>query len=355
MESVQPWGARHVNSVRLRTVIIVLAVVAAITTAVACVAEPSPAIPPEATAVGTLKVVTTVSPITSIVENIGGTRIRLQGIVPEGVNSHTFEPAPSVAAILADADLVFLNGLFLEEPTLELARANQKPGSMIVSLGDQTTSKDEWQFDFSFPEENGQPNPHLWPDPILALKYAEVVRDTMSERDPDNANYYSENYDKFAGRIADLDAAIVSIIATVPPGNRRLLTYHDSWAYFARRYGMTVIGAVQPSNFSEPSAREVADLIQQIKSEEIPAVFGSEVFDSDVMETIAAESGAAYVDELSDDDLPGAPGDPRHSYLGLVVNNLEIMVSALGGDASALENIDVSPVFDGPSAAVYPQ
>ena len=355
MESVQPWGARHVNSVRLRTVIIVLAVVAAITTAVACVAEPSPAIPPEATAVETLKVVTTVSPITSIVENIGGTRIRLQGIVPEGVNSHTFEPAPSVAAILADADLVFLNGLFLEEPTLELARANQKPGSMIVSLGDQTTSKDEWQFDFSFPEENGQPNPHLWPDPILALKYAEVVRNTMSERDPDNANYYSENYDKFAGRIADLDAAIVSIIATVPPGNRRLLTYHDSWAYFARRYGMTVIGAVQPSNFSEPSAREVADLIQQIKSEEIPAVFGSEVFDSDVMETIAAESGAAYVDELSDDDLPGAPGDPRHSYLGLVVNNLEIMVPALGGDASALENIDVSPVFDGPSAAVYPQ
>jgi ABC-type Zn uptake system ZnuABC Zn-binding protein ZnuA len=339
----------------LRTVIIVLAVVAAITTAVACVAEPSPAIPPEATAVETLKVVTTVSPITSIVENIGGTRITLQGIVPEGVNSHTFEPAPSVAAILADADLVFLNGLFLEEPTLELARANQKPGSMIVSLGDQITSKDEWQFDFSFPEENGQPNPHLWPDPILALKYAEVVRDTMSERDPDNANYYSENYDKFAGRIADLDAAIVAIIATVPPGNRRLLTYHDSWAYFARRYGMTVIGAMRPSNFSEPSAREVADLIQQIESEGIPAVFGSEVFDSDVMETIAAESGAAYVDELSDDDLPGAPGDPRHSYLGLVVNNLEIMVPALGGDASALENIDVSPVFDGPSAAVYPQ
>ena len=356
MESVQPWGARRVNSVRLlRKVIIVLAAVAVITTAVACAAEPSPAIPPEATAVGTLKVVTTVSPITSIVENIGGTRIRLQGIVPEGVNSHTFEPAPSIAAILADADLVFLNGLFLEEPTLELARATQKPGSMIVSLGDQITSKDEWQFDFSFPEENGQPNPHLWPDPILALKYAEVVRDTMSERDPDNANYYSENYDKFAGRIADLDAAIVAIIATVPSGNRKLLTYHDSWAYFARRYGMTVIGAMRPSNFSEPSAREVADLIQQIESEGIPAVFGSEVFDSDVMETIAAESGAAYVDELSDDDLPGAPGDPRHSYLGLVVNNLEIMVPALGGDASALENIDVSPVFDGPSAAVYPQ
>ena len=355
MESVQPWGARRVHGVRLRKVIIVLAMVAAITTAVACVAETSPAIPPEATAVETLKVVTTVSPITSIVENIGGTRIRLQGIVPEGVNSHTFEPAPSVAAMLADADLVFLNGLFLEEPTLELARATQKPGSMIVSLGDQITSKDEWQFDFSFPEENGQPNPHLWPDPILALKYAEVVRDTMSERDPDNADYYSENYDKFAGRIADLDAAIVAIIATVPPGNRKLLTYHDSWAYFARRYGMTVIGAMRPSNFSEPSAREVADLIQQIESEGIPAVFGSEVFDSDVMETIAAESGAAYVDELSDDDLPGAPGDPRHSYLGLVVNNLEIMVPALGGDASALENIDVSPVFDGPSAAVYPQ
>ena len=326
--------------------------------AVACAGEqpaaaPTPA-PPQSGS-GPLDVVATVSPITSIVENIGGTRISLQGVVPEGVNSHTFEPAPAVAVALSGADLIFLNGLFLEEPTLEMAKANLKPGASIVSLGEQTITRDQWQFDFSFPEADGHPNPHLWPDPILTLRYAEIVRDNLAVRDPANADYYRANYDVFAGRIATLDEAIKTIIPTIPTENRKLLTYHDSWAYFADRYGLTVIGAVQPSDFSEPSARDVANLITQIREEGIPAVFGSEVFPSDVMQTIAAESGAKYIDELSDDDLPGAPGDPDHSYLGLEVANLRIMIPALGGDASALDDVDISPVFDGASNAVYPQ
>ena len=340
--------------------VIATAAVGAVLVSMACAGAASPA-PTETPApvaqsqTTALNVVSTVSPITSIVENIGGARIDLQGVVPEGVNSHTFEPAPSVAATLADADLIFLNGLFLEEPTLEMAEANLKSGASIVSLGEQTITRDQWQFDFSFPEADGHPNPHLWPDPILALRYAEIVRDTLAERDPDNADYYRTNYDKFSSRIAALDTAIKTAIPTIPPDSRKLLTYHDSWAYFADRYGLTVIGAVQPSDFSEPSAREVADLVNQIKRERIPAVFGSEVFPSDVMQTIAAESGAAYIDELSDDDLPGGPGDPNHSYLGLAVSNLRIMIPALGGDAAALDNVDVSPVFEDVSDAVYPQ
>ncbi len=339
-----------------------MAALVAIIASLACANEPAPpasdapAPTPQPSASGSrLNVAATVSPITSIVENIGGDRITLRGIVPEGVNSHTFEPAPSVAATLAESDLVFLNGLFLEEPTLEMAEANLKPGAAIVSLGEQTITREEWRFDFSFPEEGGHPNPHLWPDPILALRYAEITRDTLVERDPENGDYYAANYDAFAQRIAVLDAAIKAAVPTIPPEKRKLLTYHDSWAYFADRYGLTVIGAVQPSDFSEPSAREVADLITQIKSEGIPAVFGSEVFPSDVMQTIAAESGAAYIDELSDDDLPGAPGDPLHSYLGLAVSNMRVMIPALGGDASAFDHVDVSPVFDGASNAIYPQ
>ncbi|MDE2961802.1 MAG: metal ABC transporter substrate-binding protein [Chloroflexota bacterium] len=339
-------------------VCILLALGLAAVTAIACGGEQPSAAPapgPTQPASGPLNVVATVSPITSIVENIGGTRIALQGVVPEGVNSHTFEPAPAVAVALSGADLIFLNGLFLEEPTLEMAKANLKPGAAIVSLGEQTITRDQWQFDFSFPEEDGHPNPHLWPDPLLTLRYAEIVRDNLVARDPTNADYYHANYDAFAQRIATLDEAIRTMIPTIPTANRKLLTYHDSWAYFADRYGLTVIGAVQPSDFSEPSARDVANLIIQIKEEGIPAVFGSEVFPSDVMQTIAAESGAEYIDELSDDDLPGAPGDPDHSYLGLEVANLRIMIPALGGDASALDKVDISPVFDGTSNAVYPQ
>ena len=304
---------------------------------------------------GRLKVVTTVSPITSLVENIGGSRIRLEGIVPEGVNSHTFEPAPSVARVISEADLIVLNGLFLEEPSLEMAKANKKDDAVILSLGDKAITPEEWVFDFSFPEADGHPNPHLWTSPILALKYAELVRDELSALDPVNSEYYSENYERLRVRIEDLDKRITAAVQTIPPENRRLLTYHDSFPFFASRYGMDIIGAVQPSDFKEPSVREVANLIDQVKETQVPAIFGSEVFPSKVMEQIAKEGGALFIDELRDDDLPGSHGDARHSYLGLMLSNIEIMVTALGGNADAMSGFDPSLVFEGESAAKYPQ
>ena len=334
-----------------RTLLALLAVPSLVV--VACGgAEPSPT---GASQPRSLNVVTTVSPITSIVENIGGNRIRLEGIVPEGVNSHTFEPAPSVARLLGDADLIILNGLFLEEPALEMAESSKKPEAVILSLGERTISRDDWQFDYSFPEAEGHPNPHLWPDPSLALRYAELVRDELVSLDQSNAAYYQQNLEAFRVRIAALDRGIAAAVESVPEENRRLLTYHDSWVYFAQRYGMTVIGAVQPSNFSEPSAHEVAELIDQVKKLNLPAVFGSEVFPSDVLEQIAKEGGAKFIDELADDDLPGGPGGPRHSYLGLMLQNMEIMVPALGGNVDALAGFDPSPVFDGESGAIYSQ
>ena len=302
-----------------------------------------------------LKVVTTVSPITSIVENIGGPRISLEGVVPEGVNSHTFEPTPSMAKLMAGADLIIINGLFLEEPTLALAESNKKDDAVILALGDRSVTPDEWQFDFTFPESAGHPNPHLWPDPNLGLRYAELVQDRLAALDPDNAAYYAGNLELFRGKVEKMDQAIRAAVATVPEGNRKLLTYHDSWAYFAKQYGMEVIGAVQPSNFSQPSVREVAELIDQVKELGLPAVFGSEVFSSDVLEAIASEADAQFIDDLADDDLPGKPGDPGHTYLGLMKQNLTAMIPALGGDASLVAGLDIQNVFDGASGAVFPQ
>lgn len=293
---------------------------------------------------GKLNVVATVSPITNIIYNIGGERITLSGIVPEGVNSHTFEPAPSDAKKLAQADIIFVNGLHLEDPTVKLAEANQKPGTEIVSLGEQTLTPDQYIYDFSFPKSGGNPNPHLWMNPMNALRYAEIAKDELAKRDPANADYYKGNYEKFKIRIEALDAAIKTTINSIPENNRKLLTYHDSFAYFALRYGMTVIGAIQPSDFAEPSAKDVADLITQIKAENVPAVFGSEVFPSPVLAQIAKESGAKYVSDLRDDDLPGLPGEAKHSYLGLMVEDVRIMADVLGGDPSMIANFDVSNV-----------
>lgn len=303
-----------------------------------------------------LRVLSTVSPITSIVENIGGTRIKLEGLIPEGVNSHTFEPPVSFVAKIADADLIILNGLQLEEPTLELAEANKQDDAVILLVGDNTITPEEYKFDFSFPESEGMPNPHLWPNPQLTANYAELIHEQLVELDPDNAGYYDANYQELTARLEALDQAMAEATQTVPQENRRLLTYHDSWAYWAELYGFAVVGAIQPSDFAEPSAGEVADLIDQINEEGIPAIFGSEVFPSPVLVQIADETGAEFIDDLRDDDLPGKPGDDLHSYIGLMVKNMQVMLPALGGDASAMDSVDAGLVFtDGDSPANYPQ
>ena len=295
---------------------------------------------------GRLTIVSTVAPITDIIANIGGDHINLSGIVPEGVNSHTFEPSPSDAIALADADLIFINGLHLETPTLDLAEANLGDGAEIIQLGELTITPDAYVYDFSFPKDGGSPNPHLWTDPFLALEYAAIVRDKLSERDPENSDYYHANYDTFAARIAVLDEAIVATTASIPAENRKLLTYHDSFAYFAPHYGYTVIGAIQPADFSQPSAREMAGLIDQLRAENVPAIFGSEVFPSTTLDQIGREAGVAYVDTLRDDDLPGEGGDANHTYLGMMVENLRTMARALGGDPSLMDSVDVSPIPD---------
>jgi ABC-type Zn uptake system ZnuABC Zn-binding protein ZnuA len=302
-----------------------------------------------------LQVVTTVAPLTSLAENIVGTAADVKGIVPEGTNSHTFEPAPSDAQVLADADVIFVNGLRLELPTVELAEANKSDSTEIVSLGDMTITEDEWKFDFSFPEDEGDPNPHLWPNVPYALRYAEIMHEKIVALDPANQATYDANFAELKRRLEALDDAIADAVQTVPEANRKLLTYHDSWAYWADTYGFTVIGAVQPSDFTEPSAKDIADLIEQVKDEKVPAVFGSEVFPSDALETIADESGADYIDELRDDDLPGEPGGERHSYIGLMLTNMEIMLPALGGNVDALQGIDGGLVFAEDSEADYPQ
>lgn len=292
-----------------------------------------------------LNVVTTVAPISSIARNIGGTRIDLYGIVPDGTNSHTFEPAPSDARILSQADVIFVNGLDLELPTMDLAEANLRDGAEIVSLGEQTINEGEWVFDFSFPEEDGHPNPHLWTNPPYAKRYAEIIAATLSARDPENDDYYAENLTRYSAALDALDAAIAEAVETVPAENRKLLTYHDSWAYFAPRYGFVVIGAAQPSDFSEPSPQEVAALIDQIRVEEVPAVFGSEVFPSGVLEQIAQEAGANYIDQLRDDAPPGEPNAPEHTYLGMMIRNIDLMLPALGGNADAVTALSPADTY----------
>ncbi|MFM2182377.1 MAG: hypothetical protein RJB61_671 [Actinomycetota bacterium] len=300
-----------------------------------------------------LAIATTVAPITSIVANIVGDRADITGIVPEGTNSHTFEPPPSVAATLAGADVVFVNGLVLEEPTKDLATANLPDDSVLCELGTSILPVADYIYDFSFPKDGGKPNPHLWTNPPMAEQYALLVRDVMARLDPSNAEVYMANAASYVAKLDALDEAVRAATDTVDPANRKLLTYHDAYAYFARTYGWDVIGAIQPSSFDEPTSKEIAELIAQVRESGVPAIFGSEVFPSPVLEQIGSETGVQYVDVLRDDDLPGEPGDPEHSFLGLMRFDYVTMVEALGGDASALLALDVADVV--PDMAEYPQ
>jgi ABC-type Zn uptake system ZnuABC Zn-binding protein ZnuA len=300
-----------------------------------------------------LQVVTTVAPLTSIAANVAGGLAEITGVVPEGTNSHTFEPAPSVAEVLSDADLVFVNGLGLEEPTTRMAEDDLKPGGRIVELGTEVLPESEWIYDFSFPKEEGKPNPHVWTDPTLARRYADIIRRELSALDAPHAADYQRNYDAFAARIDAFDQAMRAAFATLPAERRTLLTYHDAYAYFARTYGWRVIGAIQVESFEDPSPKEVAGLIDQVKAEGVPAIFGSEVFPSPVLEQIGKEAGVRYVAVLRDDDLPGKPGDREHSWLGLMRFDYQTMVTELGGDAAALARFDTADIA--PDTARYPQ
>lgn len=282
------------------------------------------------------QVVTTVSPITDIARNVAAGAADVVGVVPEGVDSHTFEPTTDAARSVAEARLILVNGLGLDERVVDLARASAPDGTPIYALGDHALDGSEYVFDFSFPKSGGRPNPHLWMSVPLAIEYAGLIADQLAKVDESSAAVYRANLKDYVAELEDLDSVIRESVATVPPANRSLLTYHDSFAYFAREYGFRVVGAVQPADFAEPSAREVADLIEQIEREDVPAIFGSEVFPSPVLEQIARETGVRYEESLRDDDLPGEPGDPGHSYVGLMSFDVASIVQALGGDASSL-------------------
>jgi ABC-type Zn uptake system ZnuABC Zn-binding protein ZnuA len=301
---------------------------------------------------GKLLVATTVSPITSIVSQIAGNRVSVQGIVPEGVNSHTFEPPPSTAKLLSKADVIFVNGLKLEDPTKDMAAANMKPGARIVELGTQSIAKADWIFDFSFPAKDGKPNPHLWTDPLYAIKYAKTVRDALTSADPEGKAVFAKNYANFEQVATSISNSLKSDQKSLPKDSRTLLTYHDAYAYFSRDYGWNVIGAIQPSNFEDPTPKEIARLIDQVRSAKVEAIFGSEVFPSKVLEEIGNETGVRYVDTLRDDDLLGIPGQPEHSWQALMRSNYVTMIEALGGTCPALKSLDLDVKGD---SATYPQ
>jgi manganese/iron transport system substrate-binding protein len=290
-----------------------------------------------------LRVVSSVAPVTDIVRQIAGDRVTLTGAIPEGVDSHTFRPQKDVAALVSGADVIFLNGLRLETPLMELADTVGVPADRMVLLGDAVLPPSDYRYDFSFPRSSGKPNPHVWMSPLYGRAYARVVAEELCRRAATECTVFRANLRAFEERIGQVDAAMRTAFATIP-GAKRLLTYHDAYAYFAAEYGWEVVGAVQPADFGRPSKSEVAQLVRQIRTAKVKVLFGSESFPGSVIRQLSTASGARYVTDLSDDDLPGEPGDANNTYVAMLVENYVIVTEQFGGDPAALRTVPTGAV-----------
>jgi ABC-type Zn uptake system ZnuABC Zn-binding protein ZnuA len=293
---------------------------------------------------GALSVVVSDRPLADLVARVAGPEVAVTSVVPMGANGHTYEPRPEDARTLAKADVYIENGMGLNTVVSSFARSNYPTGTPHYALADVIPPREVLATDT--PEQiaaHGHAhsfNAHFWPDPVYAAAYVNRIAEIMAKADPDGAAGYQERAAALVAKLKSLDVAFAAAIATIPEANRKMVVYHDSWSYFGRRYGLPVIGAIQPTDFSEPSAAELRRTIDQVRAARVPAFFGSEVFPSGVLKVIQEESGATYVADLSDDALPGNPGDPQHSYVGMMVANVRTIVTALGGNASGLDAVD---------------
>ncbi|MBI4506970.1 MAG: zinc ABC transporter substrate-binding protein [Chloroflexi bacterium] len=287
---------------------------------------PAASAKPQASAAPTgpkLKVVATFSVLGDLVKQVGGDRVDLAVIVgPEG-DAHTFEPSPADVASLAGAALIFENGLEFE-PWLEkiYPSSQSKTTRVIVTEG------------LSAPirvEEHGEYDPHVWHDVQNAMHMVRVIRDALVAADAANAATYRANAEKYLAELQQLDSWIAERVKALPEGRRKLVTAHDTFEYFARRYGFAIVGTALGSvstEVADPAAAKIAALINEIKAAGVPAIFAENVSNPRLMQRIASEAGVTLVTDLYTDAL-GKPGTPGDTYAKMLRSNVEKIVSAL--------------------------
>jgi ABC-type Zn uptake system ZnuABC Zn-binding protein ZnuA len=294
-----------------------------------------------------LGVATSIPPLQDLVEQVAGDRAEVSSIVPAGVDGHTYEPTTADVRTLAQVSLMFVPDVDLNPAVTALASENLPDDATMVDLNSRVVTGDEVIYADAHSHGDGVvhghvPNVHTWTNIVYVSAMVDEIAAELIAADPDGRETYEANRDALEAQIDDLEAATRTALDTVPEANRTLVVYHDSWSYFGREYGFDVRGALQAVDFAEPSAAEMRNMVSEVQAAGVPAFFGSEVFPTSVLEQVARESGVDYVGNLSDDKLPGSPGDPEHSYVGMMVHNVRAIVEGLGGDASALDSVDLA-------------
>jgi ABC-type Zn uptake system ZnuABC Zn-binding protein ZnuA len=276
-----------------------------------------------------------------LVKNVGGEAVAVTTLIDPGVDAHTYDPAPVDLVVLAEADVIFENGLGFEPWLDGFFESTQPPGTRVVVTEGITPREvgqdaDEHEEEEDAGDGHGQFDPHVWHDVANVIILVGNIRDALVATDPARAELYEANAAAYIAELEALDASIRGQVGTLPPERRKLVTSHDTFGYFADAYGFEVIGTALGSISTEagdPSARDIATLITQIEEAGVPAIFAENVANPDLMESIAAEAGVVLAPPLYTDAL-GPQGSPGETYVGMMQSNVTTIVDALSGDQS---------------------
>jgi ABC-type Zn uptake system ZnuABC Zn-binding protein ZnuA len=271
--------------------------------------------------------VTSNTVLADVVANVAGGKFQVRALAPAGADPHTFQPTPASIRILAQAHVVFFNGAGLEEWWDRTIRSVKRPEVPVIELsqGLATIGMSGTSRGRQGPADGR--DPHVWLDPILVKAYADKIRDALTRLDGANAGFYGDRARAYQAKLDDLDGWIRSELQKVPADRRKLVTFHNAFGYFARRYGLAVKGFVVESPGKEPSAKALADLTRRIEQEKIPAVFAEADFSGKLLETLARDAGVKVVTNLYDGSLSDGP--PADTYINMMRHNVTQMVNAL--------------------------
>jgi ABC-type Zn uptake system ZnuABC Zn-binding protein ZnuA len=275
-----------------------------------------------------ISVVTSITVLADLIRQVGGERVEVRALVPSGADPQTFQPAPRHVVPVANADIVFLNGLGLDRTVRTVVNNAARSELPVVVLAEGLSTVES-----SFPDPDGsQPgpgsgtraNPYLWLDPHLALQYVDRIESALSALDPAGAVGFRTNAARFAEVIRTLDAEVEAELSTIPARNRKLVTVHDGFPYFAERYGFTVVAIVMKTPGREPTAQEIVQVARVIREERVPAVFTQPQINSRILKLAARDAGI-QISTLYSDTLDAAVP----SYEALLRYNARHLVNGL--------------------------
>jgi len=284
---------------------------------------------------GRLRVVATTTQIGALTREIAGDSVRLDILLANGADAHDFEPSPQDAVVLQNADLVFMNGIGLDEWLSDIIEGADTAEHVVVVtdgidvyLGDEEAAEEEDHDDED--HEHSEGDPHVWHDPANVKIMVRNIVAALMRVDPDNADMYRSNGEAYEARLDEVDAEIRALINEIPEENRKMVTNHDAFGYFLRAYGLELVGAIIPStgSGSQPSAQELAELSDLIKAEGVKAIFAEAEVDPAIAQQLASDTGVTIVEGLYADSL-GEPGSGAETVDGMLLANARKISEAL--------------------------